>query len=395
MRTTGRIFLHTPGPTNVPDRVLRAMHRACEDFASPEFTEIARSCLTDLSRLFGTTGETFVFAGNGHGAWEVPLVNLLEPGDQVLVPLAGRFSAAWADMAQHLGLEVTRTPNDLTRAIDPSVVEEALRSDTARRIKAVLCVHTETASGSRTDLRAIRDAIDATDHPALLVVDAIASLAIEPFAMDEARIDCAISASQKGLMMPPGLGFVALGGRAMAIAERCNHPRRYWDVQFRRGELSYMWFHGTPPLQQVWGLREALDMIAEEGIDHVIRRHRRLAEATRAAVACWAGAGALSFQCRREDERSNALTAVRAEPGHDTETLRELVRRRFNVVLGGGLGDLEGRVFRIGHLGDLNEPMILGALGAIELGMRLAAIPHRSGGVEAATARLADLARGR
>ena len=248
MSLPGRIFLHTPGPTNVPDRVLRAMHRACEDFAAPEFTETARGCLRDLARLFGTPGECFAFTANGHGAWEIPLVNLLEPGDHVLVPLAGRFSAAWAEMAERLGLEVHTTPASLERAIDANDVERVLRADDRRQIKAVLCVHTETASGARTDLEAVRAAIDAVGHPALLIVDAIASLAIEPFSMERMRIDCAITASQKGLMMPPGLAFVALSPDAMRIAERCTHPRRYWDpaIPTWRPELYVVPRHPAP-----------------------------------------------------------------------------------------------------------------------------------------------------
>ncbi|MEZ5847654.1 MAG: aminotransferase class V-fold PLP-dependent enzyme [Geminicoccaceae bacterium] len=383
----GRIFLHTPGPTNVPDSVLSAMHRPAEDFASPEFARTARSCLDDLKKVFRTDGEVFSFIANGHGVWEVPLVNLLEPGDRVLVPLAGRFSAAWAEMAEHLGLEVVTTPADLTRAIAPDAVREMLERDRDHAIRAVLCVHTETASGARTDLRAIRRAIDDAGHPALLVVDAIASLAVETFDMDGWGIDCALSASQKGLMMPPGLAFAALGRRAMERAQSCNHPRRYWDLQFRRGDPTYMWFHGTPPLQQVWGLRAALDRILAEGVDEVIARHRRLADAVRAAVARWSAAGALSFQCRNETERANAVTAVRVEGG-DPDAMRKLAHERYNLSLGGGLGELEHRVFRIGHLGDLNEPMILGALATTELALQECGIAVQPGGVEAAIAAL-------
>ena len=389
MSLPGRIFLHTPGPTNVPDRVLRAMHRACEDFAAPDFTETARSCLVDLARVFGTPGECFAFSANGHGAWEVPLVNLLEPGDHVLVPLAGRFSAAWAEMAECLGFEVHTTPASLERAIDADDIERVLRADDRRQIKAVLCVHTETASGARTDLDAVRAAIDAVGHPALLIVDAIASLAIEPFSMERLRIDCAITASQKGLMMPPGLAFVALSPDAMRIAERCTHPRRYWDLQFRRGDQSYMWFHGTPPLQQIWGLRAALDMLAEEGLEAVIARHARLADATRAAVARWSEAGGLDFQCRNAAERANAVTAIRVPAEVDPDALRRMAREELNIALGAGLGELQGKVFRIGHLGDLNEPMILGALAGVELVMKRLAVPHASGGVEAAITSLA------
>ncbi|MCB2053244.1 MAG: aminotransferase class V-fold PLP-dependent enzyme [Geminicoccaceae bacterium] len=384
MTLPGRIFLHSPGPTNIPDRVLRAMHRPCEDFAAPAFQDLARSCLSDLSRVFRTEGESFAFSTNGHGTWEIPLVNLVEPGSAVLVPLAGRFSGAWAEMAEKLGLEVITTPPDLGRAVDPQAVEDALRADKAGRIAAVLTVHTETASSARTDLEAVRAAIDAVGHPALYVVDAIASLAVERFEMDAWKIDCALTASQKGLMLPPGMGFAALGERAMQVAERCSHPRRYWDIQFRRGDAGYQWFHGTPPLQHVWGLREALDMIFEQGLDAVIARHARLAEATRAAVAHWSQAGTLDFQTVRPEERSNAVTAIRTTDGTDPETMRKRARERYNVVLGGGLGELQGRVFRIGHLGDLNEPMLLGALATVELAMRDTALACTEGGVVAA-----------
>jgi len=388
--TPGRVFLHTPGPTNTPDRILRAMHRANEDFAAADFTAVARSCLDDLARVFRTSGTCFTFISNGHGAWEVPLVNLFEPGARVLVPLAGRFSQSWSEMARRLGLDVLTTPPDLTRAIEPAAIEEVLRADKAHRIVAVLCVHTETASGCRTDLPAVRAALDSAGHPALLIVDAIASLAIEGFEMDGWGIDCALTASQKGLMMPTGLSVVAFNDRAMRMAEACGHPRRYWDVQFRHGDLSYMWFHGTPPMQQVWGLREALDMIFEQGLDAVIARHRRLADATRSAVAQWAGTGNLAFQGSHPAERSNAVTAIRVHHG-DPDAMRRLARERFNLALGGGLGELEGRVFRIGHLGDLNEPMLLGAIATTELAMRLCGIAHASGGVDAAIASLANV----
>ncbi|MEZ5838189.1 MAG: aminotransferase class V-fold PLP-dependent enzyme [Geminicoccaceae bacterium] len=380
----GRIFLHTPGPTNIPDDVLRAMHRPAEDFASPAFTTTARGCLDDLKKVFRTSGEVFCFISNGHGAWEVPLVNLLEPGDTVLVPVTGRFSDAWAQMAERLGLHVRTTPADLTRAVDPQQVRDEIEADTEHAIRAILCVHTETASGARNDIAAIRRILDETGHPALLVVDAIASLAIEKFDMDGWGVDCAMSASQKGLMMPPGLAFLAFNNRAMTVAERCRHPRRYWDLQFRRGELSYMWFHGTPPLQQVWGLRAALDRVLGEGIDRVVERHRRLADATRAAVVHWSKAGALSFQCRDATARANAVTAIRVADGHDVDGMRRMASERYNLILGGGLGELEKKVFRIGHLGDLNEPMILGALATTELALRRSGIPIEPGGVEAA-----------
>lgn len=379
----------TPGPTNVPDRVLRAMHRACEDFAGPEFTATAKSCHDDLRSVFKTSGTCFIFVANGHGSWEIPLVNLLEPGDRVLVPLAGRFSQAWAEMAEKLGLDVVTTETSLTSAVDPQAVEDVLRSDRDRRIKAVLTVHTETASSSRTDLKAIRAAIDAADHSALFVVDAIASLAIEAFEMDAWGIDFALSAGQKGLMLPPGLAMCALNDRAMRIAENCTHPRRYWDLQFRRGSESYMWFHGTPPLQQIWGLRESLDMLFEEGMDNVVARHARFADATRRAVSQWSQAGGMAFQIPEPRERANGVTAIRLD-GSDIEAMRRLARDRYNVALGAGLGELHGEVFRIGHMGNLNEPALLGILATVELALKRAGVVYRTGGVEAAIEQLAQ-----
>lgn len=390
--TVGHTFLQMPGPTQVPERVLRAMHRACEDFAAPPFTQVAKSCHEDLRKIFKTTGDCFIFISNGHGAWEVPLVNLLEPGDRVLVPLAGRFSQSWAEMAEQLGLEVITTPPDLSRAIDPVAVGEVLAADKTHQIKAVLAVHTETASSCRTNLPALRQAMDAAGHPALFIVDAIASLAVEPFDMDGWGIDFALTAGQKGLMMPPGLAMVALNDRAMTIAQNCKHPRRYWDLQFRRGDQTYMWFNGTPPLQQIWGLRESLDMLLEEGIDQVEARHQRLADAARAAVAHWAKAtstnGGVDFQAVNANERANGVTAVRVT-GSDPEAMRRLARERFNLVLGAGLGDLQGQVFRIGHMANLNEPMLLGALSTTELAMKLSGIAHQPGGTQAALHSLA------
>lgn len=384
MLQRGRIFLATPGPTNVPDRVLRAMHRAAEDFAAPPFSQTARSCLDDLRGVFRTAGEVFCFIGNGHAAWEVPLVNLLEPGDSVLAPVTGRFSQSWVEMAEKLGLVVERLelPRDLP--VDPAALEATLRADRTGRIKAVLIVHNENATGIVSELAAIRRAIDAAGHPALFMVDAISSLAIEPFAMDDWGIDCALTASQKGLMLPPGLSFVAMNDRALAIAEACRHPRRYFDITFRRGEQTYQWFHGTPPLQQIWGLRESLDMLLEEGLEAVIARHKRLADAVRACVAAWAEAGALAFHCPVPEARSNAVTTIRTGPGIDPDAMRRLARDHYSTALGAGLGDLEGKAFRIGHLGDLNEPMILGTLATVALALARSGIAHGKGGLEAA-----------
>lgn len=388
----GRHFLQLPGPTNVPERVLRAMVRSGNDFASADFVALTRSCLDDLKRVFGTEGEVFAFSANGHGAWELALANLLEPGNSVLVPGTGRFSMSWAEMARRLDFEVNELPADWRRASDPQAVLDALRADGERRIRAVLVVHTETATSARTDLAAMRAAIDAAGHPALLIVDAIASLAIEPFAMDATGIDAAMTASQKGLMLPAGLAFLAVGERAMAAAERCSYPRRYWDLQFRRGRENYMWWHGTPPVQMIWGLREALDMLFEEGLEQVTARHARLAQAIRACVSAWATAGSLELNAVVPAERANAVTAIRVAEGIDPDRLRRTCQNELDVSLGAGLGALGGKVFRIGHLGDLNAPMVLGALAAIEAAMRIEGVQHGGGGLEAAIAHLAATA---
>lgn len=388
----GRHFLQLPGPSPVPDRVLRAMHRSGNDFADPRFVAMTRRCLADLGQIFGTAGPVFVFSANGHGAWEAVLANLLDPGDAVLVPGTGQFSRSWSEMARRLGLAVAELPADWRRAADIGAVEAALRADRARRIKAVLAVHTETATSTRTDLQAIRQALDAADHPALFVVDAIASLAIEPFAMDAWGIDASLAASQKGLMLPAGMCFLALAPKAMAAAEACRHPRRYWDVQFRRGEESYMWWHGTPPVQMVWGLREALDMLLEEGLDAVTRRHFRLAEAVRRCVAAWSAAGTLELNALVPHERANAVTTILADPRVDPDRLRRMACREFAISLGAGLGDLQGRAFRIGHLGDLNATTILGVLAGIEAALRRCGVAHGTGGLDAAIAWIAQTA---
>jgi alanine-glyoxylate transaminase/serine-glyoxylate transaminase/serine-pyruvate transaminase len=388
----GRHFLQLPGPTPVPERVLRAMHRGGNDFAEAGFAALNRGCLADLATVFGTTGEIFACSANGHGAWELALVNFLDPGDTVLVPGTGQFSRSWAEMTRRLGLSVIELPADWRRAADPAAVEAALRDDPTRRIKAVLVVHAETAAGTRTDLVAMRKALDDAGHPALLFADAIASLAVEAFAMDAWGIDVALAASQKGLMLPPGLAFLAVNARAMEVAERCRYPRRYWDLQFRRGSESYMWWHGTPPVQMIWGLREALDMLLEEGLDQVVARHHRLAEAVRRCVAAWSAADTLSLNALHPAERANAVTAVLTAPGVDPDALRRTCQRSFAISLGAGLGDLQGKAFRIGHLGDLNAPTILGALAGIEAAMRVQGIACGAGGLDAAIGWLADTA---
>lgn len=375
----GREFLHTPGPTNIPDRILNAMHRPAIDFSGPDFIALSTSCFDDLKGIFGTAGEVFILTSSGHGGWEASIVNLLEAGDAVLAPETGRFSKAWAAMAAAHGIAIETIPGDWRHAIDPDAVTDALRADTAGRIKAVLAVHVETATGVASDIPAIRAAIDAAGHPALLLVDAIASLGTVPLPMDAWGVDVAICASQKGLMMPPGLGFTAVGQKALEASAKCGTPRDYWSWQARGGPEYYRRFCGTAPEHMMFALRAAIDMLHEEGLDNTFARHARLAEAVRRTVAVWSESGPLEFNVVRPEERAQSLTVVRTPDGLDGETVRKVARERFGVSIGGGLSDLQGRAFRIGHMGDLNEPMILGALGGIEAALRTIGVAHDSG----------------
>ncbi len=385
----GREFVQLPGPSNVPERVLRAMSRPATDFAAPDFVGLARSAIDDLRTVFGTEGEVFAYVALGHGAWEAALANLIAPGETVLVAESGRFARGWRIVAEAIGAEVVAIEGDLRRAVDPAAIAAALEADRERRIRAVMVVQIETSTGIVNDIPAIRRAIDAAGHPALLLVDAVASLAICDLPMDRSGVDLAIAASQKGLMMPPGLGFVAVGPRAAEQAERGGAPRRYWDWRIRRGPESYEWFYGTPPIQMMYGLREALDMLFEEGLEKVLARHRRLADAVRAAVARWSEADMVEFHATEPAERCDAITALRLPEEARVKEIRAFCRDRLSVAFGGGLPPFEGKMIRIGHLGDLNEPMILGALAALELAFLRFGVDHAPGGVEAAIASLA------
>jgi alanine-glyoxylate transaminase/serine-glyoxylate transaminase/serine-pyruvate transaminase len=386
----GRELIQLPGPTNIPERVLRAMNRQVVDFATPAFTAMARGCLDDLRRVFQTKGEIYGYASIGHGMWEVALANLVSPGESVLLPESGMFSFRWQEMAERLGVSVETIPGDWRHAVDPAAIEAHLRADREHRIRAVAVVQVETSTGIRNDIQAIRRAIDAAGHPALLIVDAIASLAVLDLPMDEWGCDVVLAASQKGLMMPPGMGFVAVGPKAERVAAEASTPRAYWDWRSRRGAYTYMWFHGTPPVHMLFALRESLDMLLEESLPAVFARHRRLARAVRAAVSRWAVAGGLEFQALDPAERSDAVTALRFADGLDPDRLRLHCHDRLSVAFGGGLGPLGGKVLRIGHMGDLNEPMILGALAVLETGLRELAFPHAPGGVTAAIEALAQ-----
>jgi alanine-glyoxylate transaminase / serine-glyoxylate transaminase / serine-pyruvate transaminase len=390
LRIPGQRFLHSPGPTRLPDEVLHAMSRQPMDLADPRLDPIIAACETGLKRLLHTRqADVLMYAANGHGAWEAAIVNLLGPGRAALIPGTGHFSESWAVQTEALGGQVVRTPWVEGRPIDAAAVEQALRDDKRREIAAVFAVHTDTASGVTSDMAALRAAIDAAAHPALFVVDVVASLGVVPFDMDALRADVVIGASQKGLMLPPGLGFVAVNERARALAESNPTPRYYWDWGRRRDALSYRKFCGTPPINLLYGLQAALQLVFDEGLGAVFARHALLAGAVHAAVQGWSEGGALGFFCQEPARRSLSVTTVAVREGVDPEALRTVARERFQVALSGGLGPLAGRVFRIGHMGDINAAMLLGALGGAEAALRVQGIPIGAGGVQRAIEHLA------
>lgn len=380
----GRNILLTPGPTNLPEAVLAAMQRNAVDLGREDFVTLARGCIDDLRPLFRTEGEAFLYIANGHGAWEAVLVNLLAPGEQVLVAGDGHFSRSWANMAESLGYRPEQLPGDWRHPVDPEDVAARLSEDRDREIKAVLLVHTDTATGITSDVAAVRAAIDSADHPALLLVDAVASLATTEFRMDDWGVDAAVAASQKALMTPPGLGFVAVNERALAVAACNPTPRNYWDFQRRRSKEGYTWFCGTAPEHLLFGLRAALDLLAEEGLEQAFARHARLARASRAAIKAWSEAGALELNTLVPEAAAASVSVIRTAEGIDADRIKRCCYERFNVSLGSGLGQLDGRAFRIGHMGDLNEANLLGGLAAIEAALRICEVPHGRNGVTAA-----------
>lgn len=386
----GRNTLLTPGPTNLPEAVLAAMQRNAVDLGREDFVALARGCIDDLRPLFRTEGEVFLYIANGHGAWEAVLVNLLTPGERVLVAGDGHFSRSWAGMAESLGYRPEQLPGDWRHPVDPDAVAARLAEDRERDIKAVLLVHTDTATGITSDVAAVRTAMDRVDHPALLLVDAIASLGTAAFRMDAWGVDATVAASQKALMTPPGLSFVAVGEKALARTAHIPTPRHYWDFQRRRGKEWYTWFCGTAPEHLLFGLRAALDLLADEGLEQAFVRHARLAAASRAAIAVWGEAGALELNCLVPEAAANSVSVIRTAEGIDALRIKRCCYERFNVSLGGGLGRLDGRAFRIGHMGDLNEAMVLGALAVIEASLRLCEVPHGRGGVTAAVEMLVE-----
>jgi alanine-glyoxylate transaminase/serine-glyoxylate transaminase/serine-pyruvate transaminase len=384
----GRHFFANPGPTNIPDSVLRAMDRPSIDFNDPEFVEVYDAAFNGVKHVLRTNQHLFMYNASGHGAWEASLTNLLSPSDRIIVLESGYFSEEWGNMARSHGLDVVVLPADWRRGVDVAALCTALAEDAGHAVKAVCAVHNETATGMMLPLDEIRAAIDGAAHPALLLVDTISSLGSLDFRMDEWKIDCVVGGVQKGLMLPTGMSFTGVSDKGMAAHADARLKRFYfdWTAMTKRPQKSFI---GTVPVNILYGLRESTRLIEEEGLPNVIARHTRLAEATRRCVQVWAGNNGPQLYCVNPARYSNSVTAVLMPEGYDSEVVRRAVRQRFNVSLGGGLGRLGGKIFRIGHLGDLNEPMLLGALTAVEMALRIENIPHGRGGVEAAMAFLA------
>jgi alanine-glyoxylate transaminase/serine-glyoxylate transaminase/serine-pyruvate transaminase len=385
--SNGREFLSIPGPTNIPDAVMQAMARPAIDLYTGEMIGLTAGLQADLPKLFRTQGQVYIYAANGHGGWEAAVSNVLSKGDKVLVLESGRFAIGWGEMARMMGAEIELLPQDIRRAVDPAAVAARLTQDKGHSIKAILVVHIDTASGVVNDLVAIRNAIDAAQHPALLMVDAVASLGCVPLEMDAWGIDVTMAGSQKGLMTPPGIALVAASAKAKAAHKSAGLRTLYWDWTTRDGEEHYNKYCGTPPMHTVFGLRKALDMIFAEGLDNVFRRHALLAEATRRAVARWEQGEVLTMNISNPAERSNAITNVLVQ-GRDPRQILDYCREKCGVVVGQGIGQLSGKAIRIAHMGHTNAPMVIGTLGAIEMSLKALKIPHGEGGVSAAVAYL-------
>jgi len=378
---SGRHFLQIPGPTNVPERVLRAIDSATVDHRGPEFQEMSLEVLAGLKRVFKTKSPVVIFPASGTGAWEAALVNTLSPGDRVLMFETGHFATLWLNMAKRLGLDPVLVPGDWRHGVDPAQVEAKLAEDRGRSIKAVMAVHNETSTGVTSRIAEVRKAIDRAKHPALFMVDTISSLASMDYRHDEWGVDVTVAGSQKGLMLPPGLSFNAVSDKALAASKSAKLPRSYWSWEEMLSSNKAGWFPYTPATNLLYGLRVALTMLLEEeGLENVFKRHDRLAEATRRAVRAWG----LEILCANSAEYSSSLTAVLMPEGHSEIRFREVVLDHFNLSLGSGLTKLRDKVFRIGHLGDFNDLMLCGTLAGIEMGLALARVPHKKGGVAAA-----------
>ncbi|PPR18658.1 MAG: Serine-pyruvate aminotransferase [Alphaproteobacteria bacterium MarineAlpha9_Bin7] len=386
----GRQFLHTPGPTNMPDRILRAMDRPAIDHRGQEFKRLSEECFDGLRSIFGTQCPVLVFPSAGHGAWEAALVNTCSPGDSLLMAETGAFSAMWKGMAEAFGLVVEYLPGDWRHGADPDAIYDRLAKDRDHTIKAVAIVHNETSTGITTRLPEVREAIDRANHPALFLVDTISSLASMDFRMDDWRVDVAIGGSQKGLMLPPGLSFNGISKKALRSAQASQLPSRYWDWNAIMPDGETPGFLSTPAINMFFGLHEALTMLKEEGLDKVFERHARLAGAVRQAIVHWGQEGCMELLSKNPREQSNSVTAVLMADKYNADDLRESCMQHTNVALAAGLNRFSGKVFRIGHLGDLNEPMILGTLSAIEMTLKMTGVDYRPGGTTAAIDSLAE-----
>jgi alanine-glyoxylate transaminase/serine-glyoxylate transaminase/serine-pyruvate transaminase len=379
-RPVGRHFLHIPGPTPIPDRILRAMDTPIIDHRGPEFARLAKKCLEGIKTIFKTANPVIVYTATGTGAWEAALVNTLSPGDRVLMVETGQFATLWKAMAEKIGLKTEFIGGDWRTGVDPAAVEARLKEDKAREIKAVCFLHNETSTGCLSPVAAVRKAIDNAGHPALLMVDTISSLASTDYRHDEWGVDVTVGGAQKGLMLPPGMSFNAVSDKALAASKTSKLPKSFWawDDMLNMNKVGF--FPYTPATQMLQGLSVAIDMLHEEGLDNVFARHDRLAEATRRAVKTWG----LDTVCREPKHYSPTLTAVLLPEGHNADAFRSLALETFNISFGSSFGPFAGKYFRIGHLGDINETMLMGALAATEMTLALAGVPHKKGGVQAA-----------
>jgi alanine-glyoxylate transaminase / serine-glyoxylate transaminase / serine-pyruvate transaminase len=387
----GRHFLQIPGPTNVPDRVLRAIDNPTIDHRGPDAVQLVKECIEGIRGICQTKGNGVIYSSSGTGAWEAALVNTLSPGDRVVAFESGHFAAAWAKVARNLCLNVELIPGDWRRAADPSRLVEILSRDPQHEIKAVMAVHNETSTGVVSDVVSIREAIDSAGHPALLMIDTVSSLGSMDYRHDQWGVDVTVSGSQKGLMLPPGLAFNAISEKALAASVSSRLPKSYWRWDDMLEPNSKGFFPYTPSTNLLYGLRESIRMLTEEGLEHVFRRHQRHAEATRRAVGAWE----LEIFAINPSERSNTVTGVLMPDGFPEAELRALILRKFNMSLGAGLSKLAGKVFRIGHLGHFNDLMLAGTLSGVEMGLDLAGVPHRKGGVAAALEYLKEEAKTR
>ena len=376
----GRHFLQIPGPTNIPDRVLRAMDRAIIDHRGPEFGELGKRVLDKIKLVFKTSQPVVMYPGSGTGAWEAAIVNTLNAGDKVLMFETGQFSSLWWEIAQKFNLDIDFVPGDWRTGVDPKVVEQKLNEDKDKKIKAVFVVHNETSTGVASRIGEIRKAIDNANHPALFMVDTISSLASIDYRHEEWKVDVTVGGSQKGLLLPPGLSFNAISGKALEAHKNAKQPKHYWDWKPMLENNKNGFFPFTPATNLVYGLEEALDMLMEEGLDNVFARHVRHGEATRLAVKAWG----LEILCKNPEENSNSLTAVLVPEGCDADHLRKVILDEYDMSLGMGLNKVKGKVFRIGHLGDFNDLMLAGTLSGVEMGLKKAGVPYKPGGIMAA-----------